>query len=614
MRPLMILDDDAEVVALFERFAKKAGIAATGFTQTSDFMEELARAEVRPDVLLDLNMPEIDGIGVIEKLQGRGFDGRVYLTSGAGLPVLEAARKVLKRPGLEICGLLQKPFTFDDFRTLLSSDEPHEVEDKNVPLASPSPQVSDADFADIETDFSLHYQPKVWAEPRKLAGFEALARFRTKDGHVLPTEDCIAKIRDAHRMEPFTERVIEQSFTWAGKNLGADHHIALNVEPQFFSRPDIFAHIEDLRRAHSLSASQIVFEVTEHVGMPSGNAVLRTFTQLRVAGYGIAIDDFGIGFSSLKQLSDFPFSEIKIDGTFVERMESETGAAEIVRAVVRLAKASNIICTAERVETETAAVTLTEVGCDFLQGYWIGRPVPENEAAAIVAAALQKELADDSDSAGPMKVLGRDGVFAAPTVAIVDDESGVRQTLVRGLERHGFDCRPYRGGADFLESLEYHLPDCVVLDMRMPEMDGASVLSSLPPEAKGIPVIVLSSHGEIGIAVSVMAQGAADFLEKPISIKTLAGKIERHIAASLQRREAALTLTRNRERLSQLTPRERKVGAAIAAGLSNKEIAQDLGISYRTVENHRANILKKLDARNAVDIALIYEKSGTREI
>ena len=101
----------------------------------------------------------------------------------------------------------------------------------------------------------------------------------------------------------------------------------------------------------------------------------------------------------------------------------------------------------------------------------------------------------------------------APQVAIVDDESGVRQTLVRGLERHGFLCRPFRSGVDFLDSLEFEMPDCVVLDLRMPDLDGMEVLNRIPAEAQGIPIILLTSHGEISLAVEAMQNGAVDFVE-----------------------------------------------------------------------------------------------------
>lgn len=198
---------------------------------------------------------------------------------------------------------------------------------------------------------------------------------------------------------------------------------------------------------------------------------------------------------------------------------------------------------------------------------------------------------------------------ASPRVAIIDDESGVRQTLVRGLERHGFVCRPFRSGPDFLDSLEFELPDCVVLDMRMPDMDGLTVLSKLPPETQAIPVIMLTSHGDVGLAVQAMKSGAVDFVEKPVSIKEFAGKMREHIAHSAQLRDQVQVIEQAKALVALLTTRENEIASKIVDGSSNKEIARDLDISPRTVEVHRANIFKKLDVRNAVEFALIFEKA-----
>ena len=196
-----------------------------------------------------------------------------------------------------------------------------------------------------------------------------------------------------------------------------------------------------------------------------------------------------------------------------------------------------------------------------------------------------------------------------PMVAIVDDESGVRQTLVRGLERYGFVCRPYRSGTDFLDSLSFELPDCVVLDLRMAEMDGMTVLDRMPTAAAAVPIVVLTSHGDIGLAVKALKNGAVDFVEKPVSIKQFAGKLQQYIAESTVLRRQAEEVAESQSMLDRLTAREHEIATLVVGGSSNKEIARDLEISPRTVEVHRSNIFKKLDVRNAVELALIYEKA-----
>lgn len=609
MRSLLILDDNPQAAKLFKRFAAKAGLQALAFTEPRDFFAELSARDTSPDVLLDLNMPDIGGIDVVEKLQKANFSGRVFLTSGADAPVLEAAGRLLSGSGAKIAGLLPKPFSFADFERLVTS-QPSADPDKEKSSPPDTLICSREEFAQIQATLQLYFQPKIWAKSRKLAGFEALARFWNADGEMLSTDDCIAQLQSHGRLDSLTETVIEKSMEWASEVLADDLHLAINIEPEFFEQPEGLEKIERLRKEKGLKASQFIFEVTERAGLPDDENVLKSFTKLRVAGYGIAIDDFGIGFSSLKQLSDFPFSELKIDGNFVARMEQEERAAEIVRAMVRLAKRTGILCTAERVETESAAQILEEAGCDQLQGFWTGRPAPADEAAKLVsdAARADGKKVESPLSASPDQSDG--DTKSRPLVAIVDDESGVRQTLVRGLERQGFACRPYRSGVDFLESLEFELPDCVILDMRMPEMNGMAVLESIPDEAQAVPIIVLTSHGEISLAVDAMKNGAVDFIEKPVSIKEFARKINEHIAHSIELRRQVDEVERNKSLIALLTSRESEIAAQIVDGNSNKEIARTLDISPRTVEVHRANIFKKLGVRNAVEFTLIFEKAN----
>ncbi|MEX0341953.1 MAG: response regulator transcription factor [Erythrobacter sp.] len=203
-----------------------------------------------------------------------------------------------------------------------------------------------------------------------------------------------------------------------------------------------------------------------------------------------------------------------------------------------------------------------------------------------------------------------DDTQANHRIAIVDDESGVRQTLVRGLERHGFICHPFRSGVDFLESLEFELPDCVILDMRMPEMDGLTVLEKIPTDAQAVPVILLTSHGEISLAVDAMNRGAVDFVEKPVSIREFARKISDHIARSMELRREVDEVQKIKSLVSLLTSREKDIAAQIAEGHSNKEIARILDISPRTVETHRASIFSKFGVRNAVEFARLFGKAS----
>lgn len=193
----------------------------------------------------------------------------------------------------------------------------------------------------------------------------------------------------------------------------------------------------------------------------------------------------------------------------------------------------------------------------------------------------------------------------APLIAVVDDQRDVRTTVRRGLERHGFRVHPFMDGVDLLEALNYLQPDCILLDMRMPGLDGLSTLSRIPSRLKHIPVIFFTSHGDIPLAVEAMKNGAADFIEKPASFETIVEKIETSLVSRRSSAEKSRNACQARELMSELTNRENEVIRLACAGLRNKEIADQLNLGVRTVEFHRFQAIRKLGESNLVKVARI---------
>ncbi len=193
---------------------------------------------------------------------------------------------------------------------------------------------------------------------------------------------------------------------------------------------------------------------------------------------------------------------------------------------------------------------------------------------------------------------------AAPLVHLVDDEAPVRDALVFLLHSHGLAARAYASGPELLAALgQAPQRGCIVLDVRMEPMSGLQVHDELIARGVSLPVLFLSGHGDIPMAVGAVRKGALDFLEKPFSDETLVTRIRgaleieatRHGLASVRAREAAL--------LATLTDRERDVLLRVAAGKLTKVIADELGIAMRTVEVHRARGFAKLGVRSAAEVA-----------
>ena len=186
----------------------------------------------------------------------------------------------------------------------------------------------------------------------------------------------------------------------------------------------------------------------------------------------------------------------------------------------------------------------------------------------------------------------------AVVVAVIDDDDAVRDSLGALLEAEGYDVDTYASGPAFLEALPDALPACALIDVRMPEMDGLELQQRLADAAPALPVIIITGHGDIAMAVRAIKAGAVDFVEKPFPDR----EILDGIAQALASREEALSRETRRldihRRLDRLTAREREVFERLARGSSNKAAARDLGISPRTIEVHRARIMEKLQARN----------------
>lgn len=190
-------------------------------------------------------------------------------------------------------------------------------------------------------------------------------------------------------------------------------------------------------------------------------------------------------------------------------------------------------------------------------------------------------------------------------VHLVDDDVSVRRSVGFMLKTAGYTLQSYCSGVELLKVGKDLLPGCILLDIRMPELDGLEVYDALKGQGVALPVIIMTGHGDIPLSVRAMKAGAIDFIEKPFEKAVLLEALEFGFA-SLQRTEIVRDRARNAAvRLQALTPRERDVLDGLAEGLPNKTIAFDLGISPRTVEIHRANLMGKLEARSLSDVLRI---------
>ena len=191
--------------------------------------------------------------------------------------------------------------------------------------------------------------------------------------------------------------------------------------------------------------------------------------------------------------------------------------------------------------------------------------------------------------------------MAKPTVYIVDDDPAVRDGLRALLTVSGYTLETFESAESFLAAIDRNTTGCAVLDIRMPGMSGLDLQRELKRRGIALPVIIITGHGDVPLAVAALKAGAVDFIEKPFDSDALIGSIEEAF-----RRGAALASTFDRDtvaaRVAQLTPREREVMDLVVAGHPNKVVADRLGIAVRTVEIHRARVMEKAGARNLSEL------------
>lgn len=188
------------------------------------------------------------------------------------------------------------------------------------------------------------------------------------------------------------------------------------------------------------------------------------------------------------------------------------------------------------------------------------------------------------------------------TIAIIEDDEAVLHSLHLLLEARGMEARCHQSAESFLEAVADSLPDCVVTDVRMPGMSGIDLQRELKRLGLAVPIILITGHGDIAMAVAAIKEGAADFIEKPFDDDQLVASISTALAVGEARRFEAEKKSELAVRMAELSPRQQEVMRLVVDGMSNKEIALKLGISPRTVENYRAWVMERLGARNLADL------------
>jgi EAL domain-containing protein (putative c-di-GMP-specific phosphodiesterase class I) len=380
---VLAIDDECAFLDIIRAVAKSANFSATVTTDPAVFKDALS-TQPPSVVLLDLQMPGCDGIELLRVLANAECRAKIVLMSGFDARVMTLACGIGRDLGLDMGQPVQKPFRPAELRQILSS------------LRCKTFQIDGANLqAAIEHDeLELFYQPLLALSTRQTIGFEALVRWRHPEFGIVMPDKFIGVAEQEGLIAQLTERVLDlaaaQISTWS--KLHIDTFVSVNISPANIvtSLPDALVR---LCVRHDIPPRLLRLELTETAVMGNHALMLEVLTRVRLKGFQLAIDDFGTGYSSLVQLHRLPFTELKIDQSFVRDMASSEEARVIVGAIINLGRSLHLELVAEGIETEELLQRLITMGCQTGQGYFFSRPMPASEVADWIAEHPSHQIA-----------------------------------------------------------------------------------------------------------------------------------------------------------------------------------------------------------------------------
>jgi len=371
---LLIVDDERDICELIVDVAELRGFE-TQCVVTPDGVEAALLA-FKPDaIMLDLMMPGTDGVELLRQLDESIRTCAIVLMSGHDQRVLSSAKRLGIAHGLNIISTQEKPIDIAVLRGTL--DALFTLQDKREITLS---LIENA--AVQKEEIALFYQPIVEMATGKVRGLEALVRWYHPQ-HGLLTPDRFLSNLDEKNFSALAHHIMQVAVADAARfhALGFGLAISINMTASNLIDLAVPDRLDALCQQHKLKNDRINIEVTEGEAMRDVRRTMEVLTRLRLRGFGVAIDDFGIGYSSLRELQRLPFSVMKMDKSFITDMVENRDSRMITQTVIDLGHNLNLKVVAEGVETLEVYRLLQEKNCDLAQGYLMSRPQPFDKLA-----------------------------------------------------------------------------------------------------------------------------------------------------------------------------------------------------------------------------------------
>jgi EAL domain-containing protein (putative c-di-GMP-specific phosphodiesterase class I) len=378
---ILLVDDDPFVLDIAVRTLENLGYSQiTTANNGNTALGKLITTESAFDIIIcDLNMPEMDGVEFVRHASEAGFCGGLILLSGEDPRMLEIAYSLGMSHKLDVLGALAKPLQPKELDRLLNQFEPTQSE---TPIRVQQQSISLDDLrsgikGSSKNQLMLVYQPKIHLQSGVVSGVETLARWWNQDRGVLDPAAFIPLAEESGLIDALTNEIYKRAIMQVAQWNRHDQVLktAVNFSINSFGSNEFCEFIVDTTLKHGVNPSQILLEVKETQAIALPLNCTEALMKMRLKRFGLCIDNFGTGNSSLAQLRNIPFTEMKIDRAFVCGASEDPSARAILEASIGLARKLEIEIVAEGAETEQEWKLVKDLGCDYAQGFFCARPM-----------------------------------------------------------------------------------------------------------------------------------------------------------------------------------------------------------------------------------------------
>ena len=355
-------------------------LGATAVLEAGDGAEALSVVDAHPGrialIITDIDMPNMDGLALLRRIGERMPTVPTVVLSGLDEQLLRSVEAMSRAFGVNLLAILSKPGSMEALAAAIE----HTRLAGTRSCSHPTPCTDDAalQLALDGNEIEPWFQPKVRLVDGMPCGAEMLIRWRHPDQGVLAPAAFIDALEDSPLLRPATLMLAAQlaKFTGIVRGQFEPFSLSVNVTPKLLGDPEFAQALAAIITSRGVSPKEVTIEVTESAVASCQGAAIENLTRLRMRGFGLSIDDFGTGYSSLAQLTQAPFTELKIDQRFVGALGHDPRSEDLVRSTLDLAHRLGLHTVAEGVETETQRQLLIEYGCEAAQGFMFAKPMP----------------------------------------------------------------------------------------------------------------------------------------------------------------------------------------------------------------------------------------------